>query len=324
MPPHSQCRIGIVAIGRNEGERLRRCLRSIPDGTPVVYVDSASTDDSVAFAEQRGAKVLQLDVSQPFTAARARSEGLTKLLTYFRGLDYVQFVDGDCELENGWLEIAQRFLDANPKVATVCGRRRERRPEASFYNRLCDEEWNTPPGPAAACGGDALLRTSALREVGGFNPTIVAGEEPELCWRLQEAGWSIWRLDAPMTIHDADMFQFSQWWRRALRSGYGYAQVWHGTVGFDRKPLYGRELGRAVFWTVGVMSATGAATIAVGAIGLLLAPLLWIAQLARLSFVHGLPKAVHLLVGKLAEFFGAAGYFVTAARGKQRGTIFYK
>jgi glycosyltransferase involved in cell wall biosynthesis len=43
--------VAVVAIGRNEGDRLKACLRSVVDvAALVVYVDSGSTDDSVAFA----------------------------------------------------------------------------------------------------------------------------------------------------------------------------------------------------------------------------------------------------------------------------------
>ena len=65
--------IGVIAIGRNEGERLRRCLDSVVGkGFSVVYVDSNSTDGSVDFARSVGAEVVELDMSLPFSAARAQ------------------------------------------------------------------------------------------------------------------------------------------------------------------------------------------------------------------------------------------------------------
>ena len=54
-------------------------------------------------------------------------------------------------------------------------------------------------GAARACGGDALMRTAALAEVGGYDPNLIAGEEPELCVRLRAAGWQIYTLDREMT-----------------------------------------------------------------------------------------------------------------------------
>lgn len=218
-------RIGVVTIGRNEGERLRRCLASMADAQGrIVYVDSGSTDGSVEWARTVGAEVVALDLSVPFTAARARNAGFDRLLQLAPEVEYVQFADGDCEMVPGWVHRAESELDRNPKMAAVCGRRRERHPEASVYNRLCDIEWNTPVGPAKACGGDALLRVSALREVGGFNPGLIAGEEPELCVRLRERGWTVQRIDADMTLHDAAMTRFGQWWKRNVRAGHAYAE----------------------------------------------------------------------------------------------------
>lgn len=218
-------RIGVVAIGRNEGERLRRCLASLVDRADVlVYVDSGSTDGSVALAEQMGVLAVILDPEVPFTAARARNAGFSKLREAAPDVQMVQFVDGDCEVATDWLARAQHEMREHLDVAVVCGRRRERHPEASVYNRLCDIEWNTPVGFAAACGGDALMRVAPLEEVGGYNPDLIAGEEPELCLRLRQRGWKILRADAEMTLHDAAITRFSQWWRRAVRAGHAYAE----------------------------------------------------------------------------------------------------
>ena len=145
--------IGIVVIGRNEGERLKKCLESISSlAAVVVYVDSGSTDNSVLMARERGASVVELDMSIPFTAARARNEGFRHLCSMGIKPEFVQFVDGDCEIMQGWLEQASLFLKDHPDVAAVCGRTRERYPQASVYNMLCDIEWDAPIGEAEACG----------------------------------------------------------------------------------------------------------------------------------------------------------------------------
>lgn len=225
-------RIGLVVIGRNEGQRLLRCLLSAKGSVAlIVYVDSGSTDGSVEWARSLGVDVVELDLSTPFTAARARNAGFAHLLEADPQIEFVQFVDGDCEIVEGWIECAQRELDAQPNVAVVCGRRRERFPDLSIYNRLCDMEWDTPIGEAKACGGDAMMRVEAFQQVGGFNPTLIAGEEPELGVRLRQKGWKILRLDAEMTLHDAQMTRFGQWWKRTVRAGHAYAEgAWlHGS-----------------------------------------------------------------------------------------------
>lgn len=217
--------VGVVIIGRNEGQRLKQCLLSVLETIPhIVYVDSGSTDGSVEMAKSFNVDVVDLDLSIPFTAARARNEGFHHLLTLNKQIKFVQFVDGDCEIVEGWINRAQQELNVQPQLAVVCGRRRERFPERSIYNKLCDIEWNTPIGEAKMCGGDAMVRVEAFKQVNGFNPNLIAGEEPELCVRLRQKGWKIFRIDCEMTWHDAQMTHFSQWWKRSLRAGHAYAE----------------------------------------------------------------------------------------------------
>jgi GT2 family glycosyltransferase len=233
-------KLGIVAIGRNEGDRLVACLTAAIAQSPhLVYVDSGSMDGSVAFAKTLGIEVVELDLSIPFTAARARNAGLARLCERFPELGFVQFVDGDCVLVEGWCDRALAPLQSDPSVAVVCGRRRERFPHVSVFNALSDLEWNTPIGEALACGGDALIRVAALQAVGSYNPILIAGEEPELCLRLRQQQWRVMRIDGDMTWHDAQMLHLSQWWRRSIRGGHAYAEVsWlhrHDPEGFWRK-----------------------------------------------------------------------------------------
>lgn len=240
--------LGVVAIGRNEGERLRRCLDSLAGrGVTIVYVDSKSEDDSVAFARSRGAEVVELDLTRPFTAARARNEGFERLGEIDPEVRYVQFVDGDCEVAAGWLETARRILDERPEVAVVCGRRRERSPESSLYNHLADLEWDGPIGEAKACGGDALMRVEAVRQVGGYNPSIIAAEDDEVCLRMRQLGWKVLRIDAEMTLHDMAMTRFSQWWRRAVRAGHAYTEG-YAMYGGPPERHFVREVRSIVVW----------------------------------------------------------------------------
>lgn len=315
--------IGVVAIGRNEGERLARCLASIDRGVPVVYVDSASTDGSPEAARAAGAIVHPLDLARPFTAARARAEGAALLFDRFPATAFVMFVDGDCELEAGWLARAADFLAANPGFAAVGGRRRERHPEASFYNALADYEWMQPAGETESCGGDAMMRTDAYRAVGGFDATMIAGEEPELCSRLRAGRWRIMRLDAPMTIHDAATFRFGQWWRRGVRSGFGYAQAWRATRA-GGNALYNRELGRAFGWGAILPLVSIAAALLVHPVAILLWPGLNLLQIARWSGRVGVRHATLAAVAHFAELAGALRYMWRAMRGDAGGALIYK
>ena len=240
--------LGIVAIGRNEGERLRRCLNSLMGyGLPVVYVDSNSTDGSVELARSMGAEVVELDVSVPFTAARARNAGFERLLQLDQQVRFVQFVDGDCEVVAGWLDRARLVLEDRPDVAVVFGRRRERNRDQTVYNRLADLEWDAPVGEVKACGGDAVILVEAFQCVGGYNPSIIAAEDDELCLRIRGQGWRVLRIDADMTLHDMEMTRFKQWWRRAVRCGHAYAEgvARHGRT--DERHFV-RQFRSALFW----------------------------------------------------------------------------
>lgn len=300
-------KIGVVAIGRNEGERFTACLASL-DGFagPVVYVDSGSTDGSVEAARAAGVEVVELDMSRPFTAARARNAGVGRLRA--AGLpDYVQFVDGDCVFAPGWLDAAATFLDTHPAAAVVAGRLRERFPERSVYNRLCDAEWDTPLGQVDACGGIAMMRASAFEQAGGFREGLMAGEEPELCLRLRQAGGEIWRIEADMALHDAAMTRFWQWWRRTRRAGHAFAEGYalHGK-GPERH--YQREVRRILLWA-------GALPLAILLLGLInghwarYALAIYPLQVLRLSARLGMERAFFLTLGRFAEMQGLLDFW---------------
>ena len=241
-------RLGIVVIGRNEGNRLKACLESVMDERGrIVYIDSQSTDGSVALARQLAVEVVELDLSSPLTAARGRNAGLKFLQKCLPNLEFVQFVDGDCELQNGWLQSAVRYLDQHPDVAVVWGRLRERFRNKNIYHRLADMEWDTPVGESEYCGGVAMFRADVLRSAVGFDETMAAGEEPELCLRIRRRGGQVMRVGNEMAFHDADMERFGEWWGRAVRGGRAYAEsAWIHGLSPDRYRV--REVASIVLW----------------------------------------------------------------------------
>ena len=324
--------VGLVVIGRNEGDRLRRCLHSVKGKVArAVYVDSGSTDGSIEVARSLGVDVVELDLSTPFTAARARNAGFTHLVSTDSQIEYVQFVDGDCEVVEKWLEHAASELDANPNIAVVCGRRRERFPEQTIYNQLCDMEWDTPVGETQACGGDSMMRVKAFQQVGGFNPTLIAGEEPELCVRLRQKGWKIFRIDAEMTLHDAQMTRFGQWWKRAMRAGHAYAEgSWlHGG---EPERHWVKETRSIWLWGLFIpLLALGTAWLTHGLSLLLLLgyPLQFVRMFGNLrrkniSNKNAAFYALSCIVGKFAQVEGALGFLRTRLLGTKSTLIEYK
>ncbi|MEH2614497.1 glycosyltransferase [Bradyrhizobium sp. AZCC 1693] len=274
-------RFGVVVIGRNEGQRLVTCLRSVSAAKAVVYVDSNSTDGSVQAARELGAEVVELDLSIPFTAARARNAGFARLLAILPNAAYVQFVDGDCELAATWPEAAVAFLASNSDGAAVCGRLRERYPQRSVYNWLCDKEWDRPTGEVRAFAGNVMMRAAALKSVGGYSEDVIAGEEEELSVRLRQANWRLWRLRDEMALHDAAMLHFKQWWKRTCRAGYAFAHGSH-LHGAPPEQHLVREARRAAVWGLVLPLACIIATIGFPSFGWI-AWLVYPMQLVRLT-----------------------------------------
>ncbi|KIN77942.1 glycosyltransferase family 2 protein [Sulfitobacter mediterraneus] len=312
--------VAAVVIGRNEGARLIACLAALEGQVDqVIYVDSGSTDGSAEAAQSRGALVVALDMTQPFTAARARNAGLEKVA---EGVEFVQFLDGDCALRKGWIDTARSFLEGHPDVAVVCGRRRERFPDASVYNRLIDREWDTPVGQALACGGDALMRVAPLRDLGGYRDSLIAGEEPELCVRLRQAGWQIWRLDAEMTWHDAEITRLSQWWKRSQRAGHAFAEgaALHGA---PPERHWVAESRRALIWGAVLPLSILLLALLISPWALLLLGI-YPLQILRLSRHGGLAWAALTTFSKFAEGLGVVQYHLRRMSGRKSEIIEYK
>jgi glycosyltransferase involved in cell wall biosynthesis len=331
--------VGVVIIGRNEGERFERCLASLAGkAAAMVYVDSNSTDGSPEKARVAGAQVVSLDTSIPFSMGRARNEGVEALLK-LGSFKHIQFVDGDCGVDAGWMARAQDFLNSNPGYAAVCGRRKERFPEHSIYNRICDFEWNTPIGDADSCGGDVLFGMEDFRSVGGFDAQLIAGEEPELCFRIRKHGKKIRRIDFPMTYHDANILHFGQWWKRLIRGGYGAVASWQRCGGNRRAP-FASQIRSAYLWgavwpflcaftfVVAVISSKPYAWPMLGVF--LLAGVIQTLRIARQSMRRGLDgktsllRALLLFQGKMAQWIGIMRYTKDRLQGQQGKIIEYK
>ena len=330
--------IGIVAIGRNEGERFCECLASLPLGLAAVYVDSGSTDNSVANADAAGVHVVHLSSKVGFTAARARNLGWHTLLVRHPGLQFVQFIDGDCSLDPHWLEQAIAAIEGNDGLAVVFGRRRERFPEKSYYNAQCDREWDVPVGEVRACGGDAFMRVEAIMQVQGYNDQLIAGEEPDLCLRMRLRGWKIRRISPEMTMHDAAILTFSAWWKRAKRAGHAYAEhvFIHKSMA---DPDWIRALASTTVWGL-ILPGSAIFGIFLGLFAnltWLLLPfavvLIFLAQFSRLwarsrtqdqSNKSARNEALLLLIAKFAHCAGAAAFVTNIVRGRRSTLMEYK
>lgn len=324
--------VSIVVIGRNEGPRLTRCLLSIgamqPTGFDVetIYVDSDSSDASPARAAALGARVLAVRSKHP-SAARGRNMGWRAASGQF-----VLFLDGDTELHPDFVARALATL-ADPEVAVVWGHRREGRPQQSLYVRVLDLDWIYPPGPSDFCGGDALMRRAVLEQAGGFDASLIAGEEPELCRRIRALGYRIEHIDAPMTHHDLGITSLDAYWRRAFRAGHAYAALARRTAG-SADPLWAADARRNLLHGAGLLAAPVLlpalaaqapwALLPLAGIGaLLLARTMrrcrWKTPCRRTRLLY----ALHSHAQQVPILFGQLSFYRDAWRGRQRRLIEY-
>jgi GT2 family glycosyltransferase len=311
-----------VVIGRNEGARLEAALRSVEAaGLRVVYADSGSSDGSPDTAIRLGVPVVELDPKTPFSAGRGRNEGLEEAMRRWPEITYVLFLDGDCTLDPRFPSAAVATFDEHADCAIVTGHLSERFPERSIYNRLCAIEWRSRVGRIEdmRIGGIMIARISAFRAVGGFKPEVIAGEEPDLAARLGRAGFTLYRIDAAMAVHDANILSFGEWWKRAVRGGHGVAQLYDRHRRTD-SPLGVREVRSAIFWgfvlpllTVALLWPTrGLSLFLLGGYGLLGWRIFKHYSATDLSRSDAWLVTRFMLYSKFAEFFGILRYVFQA------------
>ena len=328
--------LSVVIIGRNEGARLTRCLESVTrmrwfDGSvEVVYVDSQSTDGSPEVAASFGARVVGLSEGRP-TAARGRNAGWRVATA-----PLVLFLDGDTILDAAFAEKAARAMATHLDVAVVWGHRREISTSDSVFNRVLDLDWIYAPGVTDFCGGDALMKRSVLEDVGGYDETLIAGEEPEMCRRMRAAGVKILHIDEPMTGHDMAMTRWSQYWKRAFRAGYAYAEVssrFRGTA----SPFWEEDARRnRVRGSVLLLAPLAALVISLAEHSFLPAVLAAVAFAALVlrsarkaawksnSWTTRLLYGLHSHVQQIPILFGQIRYFLDRKHGRRQQLIEYK
>ena len=246
---NSSPKIGVVIIGINAEKFLSDCIESVlncdypSNRLEMVYVDGGSSDQSIEIAANYPElRIFQLNSDHP-TPGKGRNIGWKMLDT-----PYIQFLDADTMIDKDWFKNGLPHL-LQPNIAAVCGHRRERHPDKNCYHMIGNMEWNYETGPCRYFGGDVLIKRDVLVDTKGFDENLIAGEDPELSYRIRQKKLNILRIDKPMTLHDLNMATFKQYLRRAYRSGYGYAEIatkyWRET-----EKLWTRETIRVIAKTV--------------------------------------------------------------------------
>lgn len=297
--------VSTIVIGRNEGKRLKQAFESLASTSmSVLYVDSGSVDGSVDLARSMNIHIHELNPREPFSAGRARREGVEVQIDALPELEFIQFLDGDCVLEQNWIEKAISHLIAEPDVGIVCGLLSEKSPERSIYNRMNALRWNAAPqGDIDTCGGIFMIRRNAYESVGGFNTSLLTGEESDLCSRVRAAGYRIVRLNEKMARHDSNMTRFSQWWKRAVWGGFGDAleyDVLEGKVAPSRR----KETRSVYVWAV-CLPIIGL----IGIIGMIRSP--WFMSVPLVCLLGYLALVTKIMRGRLQAgdaYYDAALY----------------
>lgn len=216
--------VSVVIIGRNEGDRLIRCVQAVQnleypsEKMEIIYVDSRSSDGSAARVRNLGVEKVYILEQEKTCAAMGRNLGLK----HSKG-EFILFLDGDTQISSDFLVTAIPHFEQD-EIAIVYGKRIEIHPE-SRYIKLCGSDWSQRiPGFTETSAGDILMRSSVIKEIGGYKE-IIAGEDPEMSNSVINAGYKILFLDKDMVKHDLAIYSFKQYWKHSVRSGFAYAVV---------------------------------------------------------------------------------------------------
>jgi GT2 family glycosyltransferase len=215
--PDQAVAISFVIPVRNDAVRLTRCLKSIAanrfprTAIEVIVIDNASTDDTAAAARAYADTVITL---QGHSVAALRNAGARQS----RGA-IVAFVDADHEIPEDWVSAAVTTL-ADPRIAAA-GFPTDTQPDANWVQRLYDSMRQRPASREEVSwlgSGNLAIKRERFDAVGGFNETLVACEDVDLCNRLAAAGAVIVADPRMRSIHYGDpasiraMF-FGELWR---------------------------------------------------------------------------------------------------------------
>ncbi len=221
--------LSIVIIGRNEAENLPRLAVSLDElrrvcAFPIetLFVDSASTDESVAQANLLFDRVVELSDSPQICASAGRYVG-----TIEARYPWILYLDGDMELCGEFFPIIQSVNTTDPKCLGYVGLYVHRFSNGmvalqGFAGSRGQSEW------AAYFGGAALLRRSAVLVAGNWNPAVFGKEELELYARLGDGKRLVRYVHLPMVYHYFEYHTRIELLRRLLYPGGGQGKVFYG------------------------------------------------------------------------------------------------
>jgi len=182
--------VSFVIPVRNDTLRLQRCLSSIVSNgypralTEIIVVDNDSTDGSAKAARDYGAIVIRAsDTSMAALRNRGARAALGGILA---------FADSDHQIDRNWIETAVGVLAAADVAAT--GAAPLTQPSPNWVQQQYDGLRSRP----AACedvtwlgSGNLAIKRAVFERVGGFDASLTACEDVDLCNRIGQAGFRI-------------------------------------------------------------------------------------------------------------------------------------
>lgn len=195
-------RTTVVIASRNRCASLLRTLTHLSElAAPVILVDNASTDDTVARVRNEFPAVMVLESSVNLGAV-ARNHGIRIARTPF-----VAFADDDSWWAPDAFERAEPIFDEHPDLAviaarTLVGPAEKPDPITPMLRHSPLGEGVAGPAVLGFLACSAIVRRQAFIEAGGFSPVLFfRGEETLLSWDLAAAGWALCYVDDVVAHH---------------------------------------------------------------------------------------------------------------------------
>lgn len=194
-------RVSIVIIGRNEETSIGKCIDAALvaaeqiGGAEMIYVDSNSTDNTIAEVRERAVNVVMLDPNRRACPSAGRFAGSTTATG-----EYILFLDADTLIYTDFLRTAIDHFDADTTLGGVNGCIDDFT-EAGEQVFEIDERSDDVMEVKWLRGPACFYRREALINAGSFNPNLAMEEEAELGLRLVAGGWKLNVIPQPMARH---------------------------------------------------------------------------------------------------------------------------
>ncbi|MHB1766172.1 MAG: glycosyltransferase family 2 protein [Gammaproteobacteria bacterium] len=212
--------VSVIIPAHNEERHIAKCLHSVlKTGWPremleLLVIDHSSTDRTAKLAQTAGARVLSLSTGK---IGSVRNAGLAAA----KG-EFVAYVDGDCTVPATWLQAAIGLLQSDQSIGAVGG------PCLSPADGTWVERSIVPSAiesglarrVKAIATSSFIARTSLLRDIGGFDETLISGEDDDMSNRIRSRGLALVSTSDCHIVHHG----YPQTWQDMLKK-----EIWHGS-----------------------------------------------------------------------------------------------